>query len=198
MIDQMIPPAVAEQARMDLSLAAGAAERANRPKALLYGAIALLAVACIYTLAGVSARQSSINSVAKARKASNEIIGLVNEVKRLQKSLAERGLEPNPRIGAELEHLASLSGAQITGPVTDSQVRESAVQGMAPRGYKARFDSQDPDHLLRFLNATIDAQETAGVGIYNLEMTPGRPDATGQVNWNLTVDFIRQERQMKR
>lgn len=199
MIDQVIPPAVAEQARLDLSLAASATERANRPRGPLYIALALLVVAGIYALAGISARQSSMSAVAKARRQSNEIIALVNEVKSFQKALAERGLDPNPHIGAQLEQLAGYSGLHLSSPVADTPAPETAVAGMSPKGYRARFDNQDPGALLQFLNATIDAPEVAGVGIRNLELTPGAPDpTTGQVNWNLSVDFIRWERAFKR
>lgn len=199
MIDQNIPPSVAEQARLDLSLAAGAAERANRPRGPLYAAVALLVIACIYALTGLSARQSSLAAVSRERRRANEIIALVNEVKSYQKALAERGLDPNPHIGAELERLAGYSGLQISGQVADMPAPETAVAGMTPKGYRARFDNQDPAALIQFLNATIDAPEVSGVGIRNLEMTPGAPDpATGQVFWNLSVDFIRWERAFKR
>jgi hypothetical protein len=199
MIDSGISPSTAEQARMDLSMAAGASERANRPRMMLYVAVLLLVIAAIYTLAGFSSRQAALGRVAKARKGADDMIKLVNQVKGLQKTLAERGLDPNPRIAFELEHLAQLSGLTLTGAVTDTPGTATGVAGMSQKRYTARFANQDPAALLQFLNVTQEAPETAGVEFARINLLPGSPDpATGQVLWNMDVDFSRWERQNKR
>lgn len=199
MIDQQISPAAAEQARMDLSLAAGMQERSNRPRLPFIAACVLLAVAAIYAISGLTARQSALAKLDRTRASSNDVIALVNKIKTLQKTLAERGLDPNPRIASELETLARLSNAQITGVVTDSTAPLTSSTGTINKLYKARFESQPPAAILQFLGAVFEDPQTKGVGLWSLEFSPGQPDqTTGEVGWNLNVDFVRSERPAKR
>jgi type II secretory pathway component PulM len=198
-IDQPVPPAVAEQARLDLSLAAGMQERSNRPRLPLVAACVLLAIATIYAISQATARQSAMAKLERTRASTNEVIALVNKIKTLQKTLAERGLDPNPRIASEIETLARLSNAQLTGVVTDSTAPLTSSSGTINKLYKARFESQPPAALLQFLSAVFEDPQTNGVGLWSLEFTPGRPDpTTGEIGWNLNVDFVRSERPAKR
>lgn len=199
MIDQAISPAAAEQARMDLSLAASMQERANRPRLLYVLAIVLVALATIFAVTRLTARQAAIAKLERTRANSNEVVTLVNKIKALQKTLAERGLDPNPRIASELEELARLSNAQLTGVVTDSTAPLTGSAGTINKLYKARFESQPAANLLQFLNVVAEDPKTAGVGLWSLEFTPGQPDpTTGQLGWNLNADFVRAERAGKR
>jgi len=199
MLDTGLSQSTIEQVRMDLSMAAGATERANRPRMLFYGAVLLLAIAIIYALTGVTALRSSLSSVTKARKGADDIIKLTNDVKGLQETLARRGLDPNPRINVELERLAQLSGATSSGPITDTPGSNTSQAGMNQKKYSAKFSNQEATALFQFLNATLDAPETAGVEISHINLLPGGPDeVTRQARWNLDVEFTRWERQSKR
>jgi hypothetical protein len=199
MLEHSLPPSTIEQSRLELTMAAGSAERANRPRILLYGAILLLVIATIYALSGVTSRQGALGRVAKARKNADDMIKLVNQVKGLQATLAGRGLDPNPRIAGELEQLATLSGLTMQGTISDQLGGATGQAGMAQRKYSARFINQDPAALLQFLNVTQEDPSTAGLEFARLDLLPGQPDPeTGQVLWNLSVDFTRWERQAKR
>lgn len=199
MLDANLPNSTVEQARMDLALAAGAGERANRPRVLLFAAVLLLAIAVVYAIVGFSEREGALGRVATARKNADDMIKLVNQVRALQETLAKRGLDPNPHIGASLEQLAQFSGTTLSGNVSDTPGTATGQAGMTQRRYTARFVNQDPAALLQFLNVTQEAPETAGVEIARINLLPGTADPTsGQVLWNLDVDFTRWERQFKR
>lgn len=198
MLDANLPNSTVEQARLDLSMAAGAGERANRPRALLFGAVALLAAAVVYAIVGLGEREGALGRVETARKNADEVIRLVNQVRALQDTLAKRGLDPNPRIASSLEELARFSGTTLSGPVTDTPGTATGQAGMTQKRYTARFVNQQPDALLQFLNATQEAPETAGVEFARINLLPGVADpTTGQVLWNLDVDFTRWERQSR-
>ncbi|GEM_PF-2477024 len=193
-LDQTIPPSLAEQARLELNMAASGSERANRPRGFLYGAIALLIVASIYMLFGVRFRSSALARVEAARQQSGKIIELANETRALQSSLASRGVDYNPQMPIFLEQLAREKHAEPASAITEIGVG-SSVANMQQKKYRATFVNQDPEALLAFLNATQESPLTAGIEISRLEVKPGAPnETTGQVLWKLDVDFSRWER----
>lgn len=192
-LDQDISPSTAEQARLELSVAASGAERANRPKALLYGAIFLLIVASIYTLAGLRSRSAALGRVAAARLQTTKIIELTNEVRELKDKLGARGVDYNPQMANYLGQLADDNHAQAASAITEAGVGDS-IANMQQKRYRAQFIDQHPESLLAFLNATQSSPLTAGIEIARIEVRPGTPDETGQVRWKMDVDFNRWER----
>src|SRR5207253_1956087 len=104
-LDQDISPSTAEQARLELSLAASGAERSNRPKLLLYIAVFLLVIASIYALTGLRARGAALGRVATARQQTYKLIELTNEVRELKDKLAARGVDYNPQMANYLGQL---------------------------------------------------------------------------------------------
>lgn len=195
MIDRDLPASEAEQARLDLSVAASTAERTNKPKGLLYFAIFLLAIAAIYAITGLTARATSLARVASTRESASRVIKLTGEVRQMQSSLTARGVDPNPRIGFELEELAKQKGATPATTISEDRSAAPSIANMQQKVYKARFVDQQPVNLLNFLTAVPQNPATAGVEINRLGIRPGTPDpATGEVRWNLDVDFTRWER----
>jgi hypothetical protein len=193
-LDQNISPSDAEQARLELTMAAAGAERANRPRGLLYLSLVLLAAAGIYALMGLSARSAAISKVAAARRSADEVIQMTNDLKTLQATLEARGVEYNPNVPNLLEQLAQEHRAEPASVVTE-QTSGLSGPNMIQKKYPMKFVNQSPDALLGFLDATQESPQTAGVEISRIEVKPGGPDATtGQVLWNMDVDFTRWER----
>ncbi|MFN7021461.1 MAG: hypothetical protein ACK4WH_09060 [Phycisphaerales bacterium] len=193
-LDQPVPASVAEQARLELTLAAAGAERANRPRILIVGAWVLLAIAAIYAISGVTARSAAMSRVASARQQAAKTIQLVNEVKDLRSKLSSRGVDYNPQMAVFLDQLARDNQAQPVTAISEVGTGDT-VATMQQRRYRASFADQDPVHLLSFLNATQESPLTAGIEITRIEVKPGTPDeVTGQVRWRLDADFARWER----
>lgn len=191
-LDHDISASAAEQARLELSVAAAGAERANRPRILLVGAFILMAIAAIYTISGLTSRTAALSRVAKARTDAAATITLTNEVRDLQTRLAARGVAYNAEMGVHLAELARENGAQPDKAISEQGVGDSSAT-MQQRRYRASFVDQDPAHLLAFLNATQESPLTAGIEITRVEIRPGTPDETGQVRWKMDTDFSRWE-----
>lgn len=198
MVEQSVPPSTVEQAGLELSLAASSAERANRPRLPLVAAIVLLVIAVIYALTQFSARSAAIERVQSARRSSSTIVRLAGQIKALRENVASRGLDPNPFIAARLEELAHSCNLTPIAQITDTGGSAAGTPGMTQRKYTARFVNQDAGSLLQFLSATVEppTDDLRGLEISRLNLIPGtEPDPyTGQIRWNMDVDFIRNER----
>lgn len=197
LLDQNISPSAADQARLELSLAAANTERTNRPRVFLVGAGLLLAIAVIYALTGVSARASALGSVAAARRQTSNVVELTTELRSLQKALDARGVEYNPQMPIFLEELARNNGAEPASAIREEPAGTS-IANMQQKKYRATFVDQDPAHLLAFVNATQTSPLTSGIEISRIDLKPGNPNnpdpATGQLRWRMEVDFTRWER----
>jgi hypothetical protein len=192
-LDQDIPASAAEQARLDLSMAAAGSERANRPRALLMGAGLLLVVAVIYALSGVAARAAAMGRVAAARQQTSKVQDLTGELTELKNRLGSRGVDYSAQTPVLLSQLATSSNVEPSTAITEGPPRESGPS-MQQRVYTAHFVDKDPANLLTFLNQTQASPLTAGIEINRIQVVPGTADETGQVRWKMDVDFTRWER----
>ncbi len=186
-----------DDARMELLVAAGAAERANRPRGLVVLAGLFLLSALAYALAGVSARAAAGASVERELRQTAEIAKIAERVRALQAVQSLRGLEPNSRIGKEIEDLAAEAGltADPSGRklvIGESEVTGVAVPGVAQRKYTAKMTGQDAAAILRWLNSVQTSDRTRGVEISVLGLKPEPQGTRGA--WNVDVEFVRWER----
>lgn len=187
----------ADDARLELVMAASASERANRPRGLVLLAGIVLVGAIIYAVMGISSRSAAAGEVATERSESDQVAQMVERIRGLQAAQALRGLEPNSRIGPEIEALAESQGlkADPTGKklvITESEVSGIAVPGIVQRKYRATLVGQEPEAILNWLNLVQSSEQTRGVEIFSISMKPEPLGSRGA--WNLDVDFVRWER----
>lgn len=187
----------ADEARLELVMAASASERANRPRALVVLACIVLAGAIGYAVMGISSRSAAASEVASERSESQQVAQMVDRIRAQQAVQALRGLEPNSRIGPEIEALAESQGltADPAGKklvITESEVTGISVPGIVQRKYRAILVGQDPQAILNWLNLVQTSEQTRGVEISSLNMKPEPQGTRGA--WNLDVDFVRWER----
>ncbi|MBX3406511.1 MAG: hypothetical protein KF869_07080 [Phycisphaeraceae bacterium] len=186
-----------DDSRLELVMAAGAAERANRPRALIVLATLVLIVAVGYTLLGVSSRSAAAGAVETELRQTADLTKIAERIRALQAVQALRGLEPNSRIGKEIEDLAVEEGltADAAGRklvIGESEVTGLAVPGVAQRKYTAKMAGQDAAAILRWLNNVQTSDRTRGVEISVLNLKPEPQGTRGA--WNVDVEFVRWER----
>lgn len=187
----------ADDSRLELVMAAGAAERANRPRTLVVLAALVLVAAAGYALLGVSARSAATGAVETELRQTAELTKIAERIRALQGVQALRGLEPNSRIGKEIEDLAVEEGltADPAGRklvIGESEVTGVAVPGVAQRKYTAKMTGQDAAAILRWLNNVQTSERTRGVEISVLNLKPEPQGTRGA--WNVDVEFVRWER----
>ena len=194
---QPMTPTQDDPARLELAMAAAAAERANKPRGLVILGVLALLIAGVYAFSGLMARASTIGTVEAERRTTRNVIDAVRKVQALQEKQSVRGLAPDPRIGKELEDLAQEHGvkADATGKrlvIPESEVTGVAVPGIAQKKYVARFSGQDPGTVITWLAEVLTSPRTTGV---ELSMITLRPDAGQNAagGWTMDIEFVRWE-----
>lgn len=200
--EQQTPGAAAmaqDQARMELSMAAASAERANRPRGMVILAGLLLIGAVIYAVSGLMARAATLENVESARSRARELDAITDRIKALQLQQATRGLKADPRVSKAIEELAAAAGVKADAAgkplvVPESEVTGIAVPGVTQKKYAAKVTGQDPKALLQWLVGVQSSGDTKGVEIFQLTL---RPDASsaGVVSggWSMDIEFVRWE-----
>jgi hypothetical protein len=166
-----------EQATLELAMTAAAAERSNRPRRLVIGAILLLAAATTYTLIALGSRSAAAD---RAGKESGELASL-------------RVVVANLNALREMATALNLPDPQTT---TDENTTTKA-EGFIYRKYNSRIEGAEADLLLRWVSgATSGPGKIAGLQLYSVSLTPGRtlPPPPGHAGWNLRAVFSRWER----
>ena len=212
-----IDSGMGDTARLELTMAAAANERANRPAFLVVLAMVILVGAIIYLLVGLRALWSADERVALANNTTQRVIHLVAQVKATSASPMEANLAPDPRLGAKLEQAASAIGLQLVGDISTNVISSSVGAGLQQREFSARAENADPAMVLAWLAKSQDQKEFPGLHVYNITLTPGgkTPSATPTTprpgalpipqpgahddsryagGWTLNVKFIRYER----
>jgi type II secretory pathway component PulM len=186
-----------DESGLELLMAASAAERANRPRTLVVLAGLVLLAAIGYAVLGVSSRSAAAGAVESELRQTAELTRVAERIRALQAAQALRGLEPNSRIGKEIEDLAAEEGltADPAGRklvIGESEVSGQAVPGVAQRKYTAKMTGQDAAAILRWLNNVQTSDRTRGVEISALNLKPEPQGTRGA--WNVDVEFVRWER----
>jgi hypothetical protein len=196
-MDTSIPNSVVEQARLELSIAAAAAERANRPRALVWLAALLVAGASVALVMALSARTKESLRLGKARDAALSLEKQKAELDALTAQVRSRGLEPDPRMAATLEAMATVGGLQLQGGISDTADGMGNLPGgMMRKVYTARVaPGQDPAAIMNWLSATQDPQMIKWLEISQLRFSPANAAGKGALGgMNVEVKFSRYEK----
>lgn len=164
-----------EEARMELSMAASAAERANQPRWIVYLGVLLLICSCVFAMWAWSQRSSALARADTERVKTKRLVDLRNQLEVESAKLASRATIPDPRTGQHIEQLASTAGISTPPTVTDQLLGGAAVGGMVQRKYTARLNSEDPLNVLNWLASTQTSPLTTGLEITRLVLRPGTP-----------------------
>lgn len=186
--------AAAEQNRLELSVAAAAAERSNRPRHFVVISIICLIAASVALIMAVSARATAASRVAEQRTLTAALDDVINNITTLNDSIASRGTDPDPRVGQKIEALATAADLKLVGGVSDSENTSLAQTGLVQRQYTAKAANQDPLAILNFITSTQTSDQTPGLEIFRLSLRPGAPTDAGTVGWNADMVFTRWER----
>ncbi|MBY0310751.1 MAG: hypothetical protein K2W85_01635, partial [Phycisphaerales bacterium] len=170
-----------EEARMELSMAASAAERANQPRWIVYLGVLLLIASCIFALWAWSQRSTALAQAERERLKTKRLVDLRNQLEVESSKLASRATIPDPRTGQHIEQLASTAGISTPPTVTDQLLGGASVGGMVQRKYTARLNSEDPLNVLNWLASTQTSPLTPGLEITRLVLRPGTPIPTRPV-----------------
>lgn len=193
MIDTPSTASQAEQARLELAIAAEQRQRANRPRGLVLAAGALVAIAAIALLMGLSARTAAQIELSSKRTALEKVRKAKATLEDLNRQVESRGLTPDPRMAGKIEAMAQASGVRLSGGVSDTTEVGNAA-GMVRRLYTATIQpGEDPGAVMRFLASTQASDQTRWLEIDRLRFTPGTP-MPGKTAWNTDVRFARMER----
>lgn len=194
MIDSSPSGSVVEQARLELAVAASAAERRNKPTGLVVGAGVLVLVALVTCIWAFSSRTKAIAAAEESLRRLQDLQNVVDEITRESASLAARGTQADPLVGARLERLATEAGLKNVPAISDSNSPSLGGLGMQQKRYTLVLTNQDPAAILRFLKSTQNSPLTPGLEISRLSLRPGGPTADAQPGWNMTADFNRWEK----
>lgn len=193
MIDSPTTASQTEQARLELSLAAEQRLRSNRPRGLVIAAGALVVLATIGLLTGLSARAAAQIDLSSRRADLDRLRKAKSALEDLNRQVESRGLSPDPRMAGKIEAMAQASGLRMLGGVSDTS-EVGNVTGMVRRTYTAQIQpGEDPAAVMRFLATTQMSDQTRWLEISQLRLTPGAP-TPGKTVWNTDVRFARMER----
>ena len=197
-MDATVPNSVVEQARLELSVAATAAERANRPRVLVWLAALLVVGASVALVMALSARTKEALRLGKARDAALSIERQKAELDALTAQVRSRGLEPDPRMAATLEALANVgAGLQLQGGISDTTDGMGNLPGgMMRKTYTARVaPGQDPAAIMNWLAETQNPETLKWLEISQLKFSPANAAGKGAMGgMNVEVKFSRYEK----
>lgn len=193
--------AAVEQARMELSMAASSAERANRPRYLVWLGALCVAVAAIALLMALSTRTKEFLRLSKARNAAHAVEQQKQEWDALAAQLRARGMEPDPRMVSKLELIGMGEGLDLAGKITDTEELGNLPAGMTRRTYTVRgIQGENPQGVLGWIASTQDPRIISNLEITQLRFGPatatGASGKTGGMNFE--VVFGRFERKEPR
>lgn len=185
-----------EEARLELSAAAAAAERANRPLLpVILGAV-LLAIAIVYALRAGAGLTAARLDIGRQQSMTAEVQGLVTELRNLTDPHKSELNDPDPGAQAKLEQLASAAGLPARPKfeirATDDR---SAPPGTKRWIYSASIKGAEASPLIQWITeATGDnSANLKGMEVGQIKLVPAKgPGAGGQ--WDADIVLTRLER----
>lgn len=180
---------LSDDARFELAMGAAAAERRNRPRAMVVVSCVVLAVALVIAAAGVSARASARRTLARDLADQAAVEEMAQEWERLDAQARESG---DVALGTKIPNLVSkveeaAARAGLKDPLKKPRVTPRSANGGTMNEYYYT-DVKDPSlkalmEWLRLATTEIPGLEIVGVDL--------KPEATA---WNMTVTLRRWER----
>lgn len=182
---------------MELSVAASAAERANRPRLLVWLGALLVIIASVALGMALSARTAEGIRLGRASEVVRKLEDQKRDLEALSAQMKTRGLEPNPRMAATIETLASVgAGLQLQGGVSDSTETGNLPGGLMKKVYTVRLaPGQDPAAVMNFLAETQNPKMFNWLEISQLRFSPAHAPGKGALDgMNVEVKFSRFEK----
>jgi hypothetical protein len=186
---------LSDETRFELSLAAGAKERRNRPRWLVIAAGLLLALVGIAALAGWVSRRSAITQLDRALQDQAAVEGMTQQLSSLSGVATQAGDQqlgaPMANLRSTLEGLATRAGmASPPVPRNEDSVPQPQA-GIVVKRYSF-FDVRDPSltAILEWLRlATQDpASRIPGLEVETLRLKPENNQ------WSMNLILRRWER----
>jgi hypothetical protein len=186
------PARLSEDARLELSMAAAARERRNRPRGLVFGAVALLVIAAVAAGMGVKAQRRAVRSLRHALEDQAQVEAMAAEFRALSEQErtagTQRAGEPLPNFRTLMETLATQAGLS-TRPALN-ELAADRPGSVVVRSWSCDFQEASIKAVLDWLRrATVDpATRIPGLEVYSLDLKPA-----GE-KWQVTLRLRRWER----
>lgn len=183
---------LSEETRQDLTIAAAARERRNRPVGLVAASAVLLGVAALAALLAVGSRAAAAGSLRSAARSTDDVRARVSELEAL------RSASENPAHGTVGEPMRDIDvQAKLEQAAVELGLKEKAQSSRVIPTNKGKIRvveyryqnlrSENLEGMLKWVGAA--GQTVQGLEVYGLEL---RWDATGVCT--MTVTFRRWER----
>lgn len=185
-------PNGADDARLELAMAAMRSERRNRPRFLLLIALLVLVVAVVNLLWTFTSRAAASASLGRATASLANIQGVISQLQTLDERRASSKYEPDNDMEGKLSRYA----VQLGLPRVEVAAKEpsSSLKGFRKRTYTAQLPEEDPALLLSWVTKSTDGKTFPGLEVEQFKMVPGRTLESGKVGWTLDITFRRWER----
>lgn len=193
MMDAPTPTTPSDESRLELTMAAAASERANRPRWIIVLGVLLLIVAGIFASVSFSTLAVAQKRASDDWKAAEDVRAMKDRLDAESAKLAARATAQNNRVVAQIEALAGAMGVTFAGQMGESEMAAMTQLHMKQRQYNVRTQNQDVENIFRWLIATQTSPEMAGLEITRLVFRPGGPTASNTPGWNVDVQFSRWE-----
>ncbi len=182
-----------DQRGIETAMAAGARERANKPRHVVMIAVVVLVIAGVYglmswsKLSGAKRELRGLNSQYASTKR------LMNEIESIEQN--QSGFEQTTYGVSIIEGLATSVGLEGTrvSEKTDED-RSLKPLGLRPKRYTTEVRNAEPEKLLQWLITVMSADELDGIDIDLLKLKQERSRTPDQGGWTMNVQFVRYEK----
>ena len=187
------PFKLSDETRMELAGGAGASARRNRPLWLILLGGAMLGLALVYALYGLSLGGVATAALARQSTRAGEIeqlVGKINGIKQSESASSER-YRLDPALASKLETAARDVGLTMSISLNEDD-KNNAVKNYRRRKLTIDSKGQTAPALLGFLDrASSDVQ---GLELAYIRLTPGAVKTEAQEpTWDATLRFTRWE-----
>jgi hypothetical protein len=186
---------ISEEARFELTLAAGARERRNRPLWMVAGAVLVLAITAIAALTGVVAHRSARAQLQRGLEDLASVEHMAAQFRALDAVASQAGQsqlgQPMQRLQSNLEALATRAGFTTPPLARNEDPSPPNESGIIVRRLNY-FDVREPS-LGKILEWLRLATQDPGSRIPGLEIESLRLKPEGNA-WNMNLRLRRWER----
>lgn len=183
---------VGDEARFELALAASGRERANRPRALVVGAVLALVLALLAAVWGLSSRRAARASLRAAQAEQVQVDEMLKEWDTLERLEREGGPGGAAGIGKPIDGLYSKMEQLATrAGIKDKPQPPRPIENNRPplKIIEYNYTNVKDASLKALLEwPRLASAEIPGMEVYGLTLKPD------PINWTLNVTFRRWER----
>lgn len=180
---------LSEDARFELAGSAAAAERRNRPTAILIAALLALAVGVGVLASSLGARASAGRALRLEQTREEQVVRLAAQFEAVDRQRQNTGADafaPIPDVLSRIEAAARDAGLTDRPPIPNQRSERSEDLTRRDYAYSAMRDAS-LDKLLKWVE--LSTQSVPGLHVTAIELRPE------QRAWQVIVTFSRWERQ---